>query len=109
MRKDIKEAIAILKKQGIKPNYTALGKRYGCDYRTVKRYYEQDPDEEKMKRKRPSKLDPYRQMIEEKAKLYLVNEICITADVAIAFWEKMGYQKLNKMGFNGLDVLKLEI
>jgi len=52
------------------------------------------------------KLSEY---VVEKARLYLVNEIYLTADDAIAFWEKMGYQKLNKMGFNGLDVLKLEI
>ena len=56
MRKDIKEAMAILKKQGIKPNYTELGKRYGCDYRTVKRYFEQDPEAEITKEKKPSKL-----------------------------------------------------
>jgi len=86
MRKDIKEAIAILKKQGIKPNYTALGKRYGCDYRTVKRYYEQNPNEEKAKPKRPSKLDPYRQIIEEKAM------IPATARSIYEFIKKQGYE-----------------
>ncbi|MDD5293380.1 MAG: hypothetical protein PHW40_03600 [Candidatus Izemoplasmatales bacterium] len=55
MRKDIKDASAIIKKQQIKPNYSALGKRYGCDYRTVKRYFEQGPEDEKVKMKRPSK------------------------------------------------------
>lgn len=86
MRKDIKEAITIIKKQQIKPNYSALGKRYGCDYRTVKRYFEQDPEDEKGKMKRPSKLDPYRQIIEEKVM------IPVSAKAIYDFIKKQGYE-----------------
>lgn len=85
MRKDIKEAMSILKKQGIKPNYTALGKRYGCDYRTVKRYFEEDPSQENKKPKRSTKLDPYRSVIEEKA------AIPATAKSIYEFIKKQGY------------------
>jgi len=44
VRKDIMEAMEILKKQDIKPNYAELAKTYHCDYRTVKRYYEGDEE-----------------------------------------------------------------
>jgi transposase len=85
MRKDIKEAMAILKKQGIKPNYTELGKRYGCDYRTVKRYFEQDPEVKITKKKKPSKLDDYKTTIEEKV------IIPVSAKSIYEFIKKQGY------------------
>lgn len=36
MRKDIRDGVQKHMIDGIKPNYTALAKQYGCDYRTVK-------------------------------------------------------------------------
>ena len=30
----------------IKPNFAALGREYGCDYRTVKKIYQQEKDKE---------------------------------------------------------------
>lgn len=47
MRKDILERMKILKQDDIKPNYSELAKQLGCDYRTVKRYYENDIDSNK--------------------------------------------------------------
>lgn len=42
MRKDICEAIFMAKKDNIKVNYSRIAKKYGCDPRTVKSYYERD-------------------------------------------------------------------
>ena len=44
-RKDVYKMIQIIKEMirlNIKPNFAALGREYGCDYRTAKiRYYEE--------------------------------------------------------------------
>ena len=85
MRKDIKEAMEIMKKQDIKPNYAELAKRYGCDYRTVKRYYEEDEEAKTERKPRPSKLDGYRETIEAKA------EIPCTAAAIYHFIRKQGF------------------
>jgi len=85
MRKDIMEAMEILKKQDIKPNYAELGKTYGCDYRTVKRYYEQDEETVTERKLRPSKLDGFRETIDMKA------EIPCTAAAIYQFIRKQGY------------------
>ena len=42
MRKDVYERMRIMKNEGIKPNYSEIARRWNCDYRTVKRYFEQD-------------------------------------------------------------------
>ncbi len=57
-----------MKAEGVKPNYSELARRWNCDYRTVKRYFEQDvvPIRKNMK---PSKLDPFKTIIEEKVNL----------------------------------------
>lgn len=50
---------------GIKPNYAALGRKYGMDWRTVKKYhngYEGRPD----KRNKGSKLDEFKNEIADK-------------------------------------------
>ena len=47
MRKDIMEAINFMKKDWIKPNYAELGRIYNCDYRVIKRYFENDIKERK--------------------------------------------------------------
>ncbi len=65
MRKDIMEAINFMKKDGIKPNYAALGRLYNCDSRVVKRYYENDIQDRK-KVVKPSMLDEYKEFINEK-------------------------------------------
>lgn len=71
MRKDIREGVMIYVINEIKPNYAALAKQYGCDYRTVKTAY-QEAAQEKIKpvehKKRPSKLDPFKGIIQEKVK-----------------------------------------
>lgn len=71
MRKDIREGVKKHMIDGIKPNYAALAKQYGCDYRTVKAAYHEALEGGKrpvQRKKRPSKLDPYKATIEEKLK-----------------------------------------
>ena len=66
MRKDIREGVMIYVINEIKPNYAALAKPYGCDYRTVKTAYQEAAQEELKPNKRkkpPSKLDPFKEII----------------------------------------------
>ncbi len=65
MRKDVMEAVNARKKDGIKPNYSELARIYNCDYRIVKRYYENDIHDRK-KTVKPSMLDEYKEFINEK-------------------------------------------
>lgn len=39
MRKDVREGVRKFMIEGIKPNFAALTRQYGCDYRTVKAAY----------------------------------------------------------------------
>lgn len=68
MRKDIYERMKIMKQGGVKPNYAEIARRWNCDYRTVKRYFEQDVVPIR-KNTKPSKLDPFKAIIEEKVGL----------------------------------------
>lgn len=68
MRKDIREAIYMAKIEGDKINFEAIARQYNCEYRTVKRYYNQrDGTQDKRKsgivRK---KLDGYQEIIPQK-------------------------------------------
>ena len=62
MKKNFKGELAIMDSMNMKPNYAALGRKYGMDYRTVKKYhagYEGRPKT----RNKGSKLDCYRSEI----------------------------------------------
>ena len=72
-RNDIFERTAYIMKdsdkEDIRPNFAKLAKSLGCDYRTVKAAYEKlkkGDDNGKSRPPRPSKLDPYRSVIQEK-------------------------------------------
>lgn len=69
MRKDIYERIRVLKMDEIKPNFAELAKAWGCDYRTAKKYFYQEESKPLIRKQIPSKLDPYKEMINEKLKL----------------------------------------
>ena len=58
-----------MKKEDIEPNFSEIGRRFGCDYRTAKKYYESDIKKDIPKVVRPSKLDPFKTIIEDKVKL----------------------------------------
>jgi transposase len=50
MRKDILEFVERMKKEGIRPNYSLIARRYNCDYRTVKKYYEMKKRKKKQRK-----------------------------------------------------------
>ena len=85
MRKDIMERIEFMKKDNIEPNYAELARIYQCDYRTIKRYFESDGTL-KERRKVPSKLDNYKEVIEEKL------EMSCTYMSIFKFIQKRGYE-----------------
>lgn len=65
MNKNLKGDLSIMDSMGIKPNYAALGRKYGMDWRTVKKYhlgYQGKPST----RNKGSKLDEYRNEIIDK-------------------------------------------
>ncbi len=85
MRKDIFERMEFMKKENIEPNYAELARIYQCDYRTVKRYFKSDGTL-KERRKVPSKLDNYKEVIEEKL------EMSCTYMSIFKFIQKRGYK-----------------
>jgi len=86
MRKDIKEYMNRIRKEGIKPNFSRIARRFNCDYRTAKKYYEEELIEKKEKPKRGSKLDGYRETIKEKL------EYEAPASEILRFIQKQGYE-----------------
>lgn len=58
----------MLKTYEVKPNYSYLGKKYNLDPRTIKKYYE-GYEGKPTTRNKSSKLDIYKDIIEEKLKL----------------------------------------
>ena len=86
MRKDIFERMKIMKKEGTKPNYAEIARMWNCDYRTFKRYFEQDVVPIR-KLTKPSKLDPFKTIIEEK-----INLGCTGSSI---------YHYLIKIGYKG--------
>lgn len=87
MRKDIYERVKKLKQDEIKPNYAQLAKQYNCDYRTVKKYFEQKNEVEKKQIQKPSKLDGYKEIINDKLEIPC-NYMAI-------------YRFIKKKGYNG--------
>ena len=65
MNNNLKGELAVMDSLGIKPNYAALGRKYGMDWRTVKKYHEGYEGKPSTRRKR-SKLDDYKQEITDK-------------------------------------------
>lgn len=86
MRKDIYERMLLMKNEGIKPNYAEIARRLDCDYRTAKKYFDNDQKTFENKKPRPSLLDNYKEIIESK-----INEGC-TASSVYHFIKNKGYQ-----------------
>lgn len=87
MRRDILERMRILKKDEIKINYSKLAKQYGCDYRTIRKYFKEDIDQLVQTRQiKPSLLDNYKEIINEKL------EIGCTATAIHGFIKKKGFK-----------------
>ena len=60
--KNLKGAITCLKMTETKPNFSELGRVYGVDRRTAKKMYE-GQNAKSNTRDKPSKLDPYQEII----------------------------------------------
>ena len=101
MRKDIYERMKMMKEGDVKPNFSEIARRQDCDYRTVKRYYESDAVPTRKKTK-PSKLDPYKQIIEDKILLGC------TASSIYYFIIKKGYDGKYSILRDYVRSLKLE-
>ena len=93
MRRDIYEGVQLYVNQKIKPNYAELTRQYRSDYRTVKSAYEQGiknkkngEQKRKVKNSRPSNLDPFKPIIEEKLLLGC------SAKAIFKFIEKKGFE-----------------
>jgi len=65
---DLYKEVNFLKVMDLKPNYSELSRKYNIDPRRVKKIYENGLPE-KVTRNKPSKLDNYKEIIEEKMKL----------------------------------------
>lgn len=55
----------LMNKDAASPNYAEIARRLGCDYRTAKKYFETDGTKVE-RRKKPSKLDNFYSIIENK-------------------------------------------
>ena len=64
----LESELRIMDLTGIKPNYAELGRKYGMDYRTVKKYHEGYEGKPKT-RDKPSKLDKYMEVIIQKLEI----------------------------------------
>lgn len=70
-RKDIFEAMRYIMgtNDSIKPNFAAVARKMGCDYRTAKAAYERLSSGEKQhvpRKKKPSKLDGFKETVDQK-------------------------------------------
>ena len=105
MNKNIKGELALMDSLGIKPNYAALGRKYGMDWRTVKKYhngYEGRPTT----RNKGSKLDEYKSEITDKLAIRR-----ITVQGVYQFMiKKYGIERIGSYSnFNGYEITnKLE-
>lgn len=89
MRKDILESLSLHFMNDTKPNFADLARRYNCDYRTVKRYYErgkvQTLEEASRRRVPPSLIENFKTKINEKI------DLGCSARSIFYFIQKQGY------------------
>lgn len=91
MRREIISEINYYRERNMKPNFTKLGREYGIDPRTVKKYYE-NPNPVRKAREWHSSLDRFEETIRQKAAIpgmtfaavyhYLRNELGLDKKVA---------------------------
>ncbi len=65
---ELRKELTLTKTMEIKPNFAYLGRKYGMDYRTIKKYYN-GYEGKPAHRNKPSKLDELEEIIREKMKL----------------------------------------
>lgn len=94
----------ILKQDDIKSNYAALAKQLGFDYRTVTKYYDRNLDNIVNKPPKPSILNPYKDIVEDKVKL------SCTVTSIYKFIQKKGYKRhLEPYVLNDINKIKLKL
>lgn len=71
MNKNLKGELAVMDGLNIKPNYAALAREYGMDWRTIKKYHEGYKGKPSTRNK-SSKLDEYKQEIADKLSIHRV-------------------------------------
>ena len=71
MNKNLKGELAVMDGLNIKPNYAALAREYGMDWRTIKKYHE-GYEGKPSTRNKGSKLDEYKQEIADKLSIHRV-------------------------------------
>lgn len=76
MYQELDRQIKVILMTNKKPNYAALAREFGCDYRTVKKHYE-NGGEIKQTRNKTSKLDPYRELIRAKLAVRSMTVRCV--------------------------------
>ena len=86
---NLKGELAVMDNLGIKPNYAALGRRYGMDWRTVKKYHE-GYEGKSSTRNKGSKLDDYKKEISDK----LVIKRITVRGVYEFMVKKYGYERI---------------
>lgn len=89
MRKDVKRIVEEIKLMGIKPNMSELARKLNCDSRTVKKYLEgeETKKEKNPRKKKTTKLDGYKEIIEDKVEKYSA-----TAKSIFEFIKERGFE-----------------
>ena len=72
MNKNLNGELSIMDSMDIKPNYAALGRKYGMDWRTVKKYHEGYQGKPNTRNK-GSKLDKYKEEMADKLSIRRVS------------------------------------
>jgi len=85
MRKDIYMEVKMLKEMQVNINCSALGRQLGCDRRTIKKY-QTEVITKKIRKKRKTKLEPYKSIIEKK-----ISKYDVSAKTLYDFIKKKGY------------------
>lgn len=86
---NLKGELAVMDNLGIKPNYAALSRKYGMDWRTIKKYHEGYEGKPSTRNKR-SRLDEYKAEISDK-----LNIRRITVRGVYEFMiKKYGYERI---------------
>lgn len=85
IRQEIREIYEEMRTMEIKPNFSAIAKKYKIDRHTAAKYWDNDKQEVELQQ-RPSKLDPYFEEIKEKAE----NTVCTKMALYQYFRNKYG-------------------
>ena len=105
--KNLKGELLCLDMQGIKPNYSQLGRIYGMDRRTVKKHHLNSNKDPSISKKRVSKLEKYDEIIKEKLNLPGSNKKAVYMYIKTNIDEDIGsYSNFRKYTQKKKDIFK---